>query len=158
MMFLVLWMSALALAVLMISTFYAYPKAPLSSPKDELIYEKGRELKKFVSIVINHIQLENAFHTVESSTDGYMFLLPSYHIIPSETITYTNDKTVHLLFWNYHQDQLYDDNTLRCVLLHEIATVLAKEEDGIDGILEKVKEKLLDTAIRLHYIDHDRLK
>nr|QBK91914.1 MAG: hypothetical protein LCPAC304_02550 [Pithovirus LCPAC304] len=154
MMFLVLLVCVLVLVILIGSTFYAFfhvSQSPRSLPKNELIHEKGKELKEFVSIVINHIQLENAFHSTESSsTDGYTFLLPSYHIVPSETITYTNDKTVHLLFWNYHQDQLYDDNTLRCVLLHEIAIFLAK---GEEGVLEEVKEKLLDTAIRLHYID-----
>lgn len=157
MMFLVLLIYVLVLVILAGSTFYAFfhvSQSPRSPPKKELIHEKGKELKEFVSIVVNHIQLENAFHSTESSfSDGYAFLLPSYHLVPSETITYTTGLIVHLLFWNYHRGQLYDDNTLRCVLLHEIAILLYREEEGVEDIFEKVKEKLLNTAIRLHYID-----
>ena len=150
MIFLALLMGVLVLTVLVFLTAYMHSEALFCSPKDELIYEKGKELKKFVSIVINHIQLENAFHVAGSFPVGSMFLLSSYKLIPSETITYTKEHTIHLLFWNYHKNQLYDDNTLRCILLHEIATFLAKEGEGT---VEEVKENLVDTAIKLHYIN-----
>ena len=111
--------------------FFLYPYLQGCSTKtsvsiDQQISQKMEELRKFVTIVTNHIQLERAFSQEKP------FLLKPYEIRPSTTITSTEGHILYLVFVDKTTHQLYDDNTLRYRVLRELASAQASTSGDIE--------------------------
>lgn len=124
--------------------------------KQDIIQEKQQELEKMVLIIVNHIQLHRAFSAIESSskTASLPFILPSYSLVASETTTYIEEPSIiYMVFWD-KDGILYEDNTLRYVVLRAIAQIMAKDDWNA---VQDVEDILINTAIKLDYYDPDLL-
>jgi len=124
--------------------------------KQDIIQEKQQELEKMVLIVVNHIQLHRAFSAIESSskTASLPFILPSYSLIASETATYIEEPSIIYMVFCDEGGNLYEDNTLRYVMLRAIAQIMTKNEWNA---VQEVEDVLINTAIKLDYYDPDLL-
>jgi len=144
----------IVLAFLFYPYFYSHDTNNIKLETQQ-IHDKLKELKKFVTVIVNHIQLERAFVNLsDDSLTGRQkpFLLPSYKIYPSDTITRTEDHhNIHLVLWDKENNTLYEDNTLVYATLHEIAHIMAPEAEHGDVEFEDIEEILLKTAAKLGY-------
>lgn len=140
------------LSIVLIS-FLAYPYFYGESGETSTaqIQNKLSELKKFVSIIVNHIQLERAFQMQKP------FLLPRYELFASETSTRTHmlvdgGREIHIVVWDKSNHKLYDDNTLRYAVLHEIAHVMAPGNKSHGSPeFEAIESALLSSATKMGY-------
>lgn len=149
------------LIAIVVLAFILYPYLCTTShnlivvPKEDIIREKQEELEKMVSIIVNHIQLERAFSTIDGSSvenSSLPFILPSYSVISSETVAHIDENSIiHLVFWDNDCDRLYEDNTLRHMILRGIAHIMAKDNWNV---VKDIEGTLINTAIKLHYCDN----
>jgi len=142
------------LAFLFYPYFYSYNTNNIKL-ETRRIYDKIEELKKIVTMIVNHVQLERAFVNLGDNSltrRQKPFLLPSYKIYPSDSITRTeNHHDIHLVLWNKENNTLYEDNTLVYATLHEIAHIMVPEAEHGDVEFEDIEEILLKTAVKLGY-------
>ena len=145
----------IVLAFLLYPYFYSSDRTN-NKVESQDIYTKIEELRKLVNVIVNHIQLSRAFTNLNDDSlksRQRPFLLPSYEIYSSDTITRTEDqRIIRLVLWDKQSHKLYDDNTLIYATLHEIAHIMAPEEaEHGDPEFEEIEDLLLKTAMKLGY-------